>query len=78
MDITLKELSMFIGMITPVVGVLYFLFKIYHKLETNDKLTKANLKATKVMLDQFISDKIGNGEFKEVRQEIDEVLIYEK
>lgn len=75
MELTIKEISNFLAIITPIIGVFYFLFKIYHKLETNDKLTRVNLKATKVMLDQFISDKVGNGEFKEARAEIDDVLI---
>lgn len=76
MNVTLGQIGGFIGIITPIVGVLFFLFKIYQKLETNDKLTRVNLEATKVMLDQFITDKIGNGEFKQARSKIDEVLIY--
>lgn len=48
------------------------------KIENNDILTKTNLKATKVMLDHFIEDKVGNGEFKQARKEIDEVLIGKK
>ena len=43
----------------------------------SEKLAKVNIKATKVMLDHFIEDKIGNGEFKQARKEIDEVLIEE-
>lgn len=74
-DITLGQIGAFIGIVTPILGVLWFLFKIYRKIETNDKLTRANLKATKVMLDHFIEDKIGNGEFRKAREEIDEVLI---
>ena len=35
------------------------------------------LQATKVMLDHFIEDKVGNGEFRKAREEIDEVLIEE-
>lgn len=74
-NITLSQIGGFIGIVTPILGVLWFLFKIYRKIETNDKLTRANLKATKVMLDHFIEDKIGNGEFRKAREEIDEVLI---
>lgn len=44
-------------------------------IKKNDGLTRVNLKATKVMLDHFIEKGVGNGEFKETRQEIDEVLI---
>lgn len=74
-NITLGQMAAFIGIVTPILGVLWFLFKIYRKIETNDKLTRANLKATKVMLDHFIEDKIGNGEFRKAREEIDEALI---
>ena len=75
------------GIITLSVlgGVLAYLGKIYktlivtnQKIENNDLLTKTNLKATKVMLDHFIEDKIGDGEFKQARKEIDEVLIGKK
>lgn len=74
-NITLGQIAAFCGVITPILGVFWFLFKIYQKIEANDRLTRANLKATKVMLDQFIENKIGNGEFKSARQEIDEALI---
>lgn len=74
-NVTLGQIGAFVGIVTPILGVLWFLFKIYRKIETNDKLTRANLKATKVMLDHFIEDKIGNGEFRKAREEIDEVLI---
>lgn len=74
-SITIGQIAGFLGIVTPILGVLWFLFKIYQKIEANDKLTRANLKATKVMLDHFIEDKVGNGEFKQARQEIDDVLI---
>lgn len=74
-NVTLGQIGAFVGIVTPILGVLWFLFKIYRKIETNDKLTRANLKATKVMLDHFIEDKIGNGEFRKAREEIDEALI---
>lgn len=76
-NITIGQIGAFIGIITPILGVLWFLFKIYRKIEANDKITRANLKATKVMLDHFIEDKVGNGEFRKAREEIDEVLIEE-
>lgn len=72
---TIGEIAGFLGIVTPILGVLWFLFKIYQKIENNDALTRANLKATKVMLDHFIEDKIGNGEFKAAREEIDNALI---
>lgn len=72
---TIGEIAGFLGIVTPILGVLWFLFKIYQKIENNDALTRANLKATKVMLDHFIEDKIGNGEFKAARDEIDDALI---
>ncbi len=31
-----------------------------------------------MMLDHFIEDKIGNGEFKQARQEIDDILLERK
>jgi hypothetical protein len=79
-SVTLQQLANIFSLLPTgiSVGVLYFSFKIYKKIERNDALTKVNLKATKVMLDQFISDKVGNGEFKAIRAEIDEALIYEK
>lgn len=76
-NITIGQIGAFIGIVTPILGVLWFLFKIYRKIEANDKITRANLKATKVMLDHFIEDKVGNGEFRKAREEIDEVLIEE-
>ena len=76
-NITIGQIGGFIGIVTPILGVLWFLFKIYRKIEANDKITRANLKATKVMLDHFIEDKVGNGEFRKAREEIDEVLIEE-
>lgn len=76
-NITIGQIGAFIAILTPILGVLWFLFKIYRKIEANDKITRANLKATKVMLDHFIEDKIGNGEFRKAREEIDEVLIEE-
>lgn len=77
-EITLGQIGGFLGLVVPILTVLWFLFKIYTKIETNDKLTRANLKATKVMLDYFIEDKIGNGDFKSARKEIDEALLERK
>lgn len=77
-NITIGQIGSLLAIVTPILGVLWFLFKIYSKIEVNDKLTRANLKATKVMLDHFIEDKIGNGEFKQAREEIDTVLIERK
>ncbi len=74
-QITLGQLAGLIGIVLPILGVLWFLFKIYQKIEVNDKMTRINLKATKVMLNHFIENKIGNGDFKAVRQEIEDVLI---
>lgn len=81
-SITIGQIVGAISTLTVLGGVLVFLSKIYkkvietnNKIENNDLLTKTNLKATKVMLDHFIEDKIGNGEFKEARREIDKVLI---
>ena len=81
-SITIGEIVGAIAILTVLGGVLMYLAKIYKKLietnqkiENNDLLTKTNLKATKVMLDYFIEDKVGNGEFKQARQEIDKVLI---
>lgn len=74
-NLTIGDIGTFIGIVLPILGVLFFLFKIYQKIETNDALTRANLKATKVMLDHFIEDKIGNGEFKAARDEIDNALL---
>jgi hypothetical protein len=74
-NITVGEIAAFLGILLPILGVLWFMFKIYQKIENNDVLTRANLKATKVMLDHFIEDKIGNGEFKAARDEIDNALI---
>lgn len=84
-SITIGQIVGAIAILTVLGGVLMYLAKIYKKLietnqkiENNDLLTKTNLKATKVMLDHFIEDKIGNGEFKQARKEIDEVLIGKK
>jgi len=74
-SVSIGEIAGFLGIVTPILGVLWFLFKIYQKIENNDTLTRANLKATKVMLDHFIADKIGNGEFKAAREEIDNALL---
>ena len=84
-SITIGQIVGAITILAVLGGVLMYLAKIYKKLietnqkiENNDLLTKTNLKATKVMLDHFIEDKIGNGEFKQARKEIDEVLIGKK
>ena len=79
-SITIGQIIGAISTLTILGGVLVFLSKIYKKvIETNNNLlTKTNLKATKVMLDHFIEDKVGNGEFKQARKEIDEVLIGKK
>lgn len=74
-SITLGQVASALGIIGSIIGVFWFLFRIYEKIDNNDKLTRVNLKATKVMLDHFIEDKIGNGEFRKARDEIDEVLI---
>ena len=81
-SITIGEIVGAIAILTVLGGVLMYLAKIYKKLietnqkiENNDLLTKTNLKATKVMLDYFIEYNVGNGEFKQARQEIDKVLI---
>lgn len=76
-NITLGQIAGFLGIAIPILGVLWFLFKIYRKIESNDELTRAGLKATKTMLDYFISDKVGNGEFKKARDEIDNVLLHQ-
>jgi hypothetical protein len=79
---TLGELVKNIGTLAVIGGVIIYLAKIYaqikltqEQMSNNDKLTRANLKATKVMLDHFIEDKIGNGEFRDARKDIDEALI---
>ena len=74
-NITLGQVASALGIIGTIIGVFWFLFRIYAKIDSNDKLTRVNLKATKVMLDHFIEDKVGNGEFRKARDEIDEVLI---
>lgn len=74
-NLTIGEIGKAIALITPIVGIFFFLFKIYNKIDSNDKLTRVSLKATKVMLDHFIEDKIGNGEFRQARKEIDDALI---
>nr|DAI63193.1 MAG TPA: hypothetical protein [Caudoviricetes sp.] len=84
-NITIGQIVIAISILSTIGGVLLYLAKIYkkvletsQKIDSTDVLTRANLKATKVMLDHFIEDKIGNGEFKHARQEIDEVLIERK
>ena len=84
-SITIGQIVGAISTLGILGGFLIFLAKIYSKvietnskIENNDLLTKTNLKATKVMLDHFIEDKVGNGEFKQARKEIDEVLIGKK
>lgn len=84
-NITIGQIVIAISIFSTIGGVLLYLAKIYkkvletsQKIDSNDVLTRTNLKATKVMLDHFIEDKIGNGEFKHARQEIDEVLIERK
>lgn len=76
-NLTLGQIAADIAIIGTLVGVFSVLFKIYRKIDNSEKLAKVNIKATKVMLDHFIEDKIGNGEFRKARQEIDEVLIEE-
>ena len=76
-NITVGQIAGAIAIITPIAGIFFFLFKIYMKIDNNDKLTRVSLKATKVMLDHFIEDKIGIGEFRQARKEIDDVLIKE-
>ena len=76
-DITLGQLAADVAIITTLLGVFSLLFKINRKINNSEKLAKVNIKATKVMLDHFIEDKIGNGEFRRAREEIDEVLIEE-
>lgn len=76
-NMTLGQFATDIGIIASIVGMFWFLFVIYRKINNSEKLAKVNIKATKVMLDHFIEDKIGNGEFRKAREEIDEVLIEE-
>ena len=76
-NLTLGQIAADIAIIGTLLGVFGVLFKIYRKIDNSEKLAKVNIKATKVMLDHFIEDKIGNGEFKQARKEIDEVLIEE-
>ena len=38
-NITIGQIGAFIGIVTPILGVLWFLFKIYRKIEANDKIT---------------------------------------
>lgn len=84
-NITIGQIMVVISILSTIGGVLIYLAKIYkkvletnRKIDSNDVLTRTNLKATKVMLDHFIEDKIGNGEFKQARQEIDDILIERK
>lgn len=84
-NITVGQIIATITALSTIIGAFAFLFKIYkkvletnQKIENNDTLTRTNLKATKVMLDHFIEDKVGNGEFKQARAEIDNVLIGKK
>ena len=72
---TVIELFKIIGIGTPVIGVLFSLFKIYTKIEKSEKLTKIGLKANMVMLDHFIGKGEGNGEFKSLRDEVQNILI---
>ncbi len=76
-NLTLGQIVADIAIVSTLLGVFSMLFKIYRKINNSEKLAKVNIKATKVMLDHFIEDKIGNGEFKKAREEIDEVLIEE-
>lgn len=76
-EITLGQLAADITIISTLLGVFGLLFKINRKINNSEKLAKVNIKATKVMLDHFIEDKVGNGEFRRAREEIDEVLIEE-
>lgn len=76
-NITVGQVAEAIAIIIPIAGIFFFLFKIYMKIDSDHKLTIVSLKATKVMLDHFIEDKIGNGEFRQARKEIDDVLIKE-
>ena len=84
-SITIGQIITALSILGTLGGLFAFLAKIYkkvietnQKIENNDRLTKTNLKATKVMLNHFIEDKIGNGEFKQARKEIDEILIERK
>lgn len=76
-NLTLGQIVADIAIVSTLLGVFGMLFKIYRKINNSEKLAKVNIKATKVMLDHFIEDKIGNGEFRRAREEIDEVLIEE-
>lgn len=60
---------------TPIIMVLFFLFKIYQKIENSDKLTKMSLRANMVMLDHFIGKGEGNGEFKKLRDEVQKTVL---
>lgn len=74
-SITLGQLAIGLSIIIPILTALWFLFKIYTKILQNEKLTRASLGAITVMLDHFIENKIGNGEFKKAREEINNVLL---
>ena len=76
-NITLGAIAGAIAIITPIVGILWCLFKIYSTIKKDHKITIATLKAVTVMLDHFIQDKVGNGEFKTAREEIADILIKE-
>jgi hypothetical protein len=74
-NITLGQMSNLLAIGLPILGVLFFLFKIYQKIEKSDDLTKMSLKANLVMLDHFIGKGEGNGEFKQLREEMQNVLL---
>ena len=77
-NVTLGQITGALVVGIPIITALWFLFKIYIKILQNEKLTIASLKAVSVMLDHFIENKIGNGEFKKVREQIDDVLFDKK
>lgn len=74
-NITLGQIAVSLSIIIPILTALWFLFKIYSKILQNEKLTRASLGAITVMLDHFIENKVGNGEFRKARDEINDVLI---
>jgi hypothetical protein len=61
-NVTIKEIGVILSDWVPILTAIVFLVKIYLMIKGNTLLTRVNLKATKVMLDHFIEDKIGNGE----------------
>jgi hypothetical protein len=77
-NLTLGQIAGGLAVGIPIITALWFLFKIYTKILQNEKLTIASLKAITVMLDHFIENKIGNGEFKKAREEIDDALLYKR